>query len=171
MPVPETLPPFDLYAELGVAPSADRATIEAAFRRLMKKHHPDVAGEQDARGERGKRLNVARYWLVDPDRRARYDGERLSLERDAGAVASARGRPGAPTTPGPSTRRPASAPIASGPPFGAIFLVGFMLVTGSLLATSSVMSAPMTLVALPIGLLMLVLGGLGMALGVIRPPR
>jgi hypothetical protein len=171
MTVPETLPPFDLYAELGVAPSADRATIEAAFRRLMKKHHPDVAGERDARGERGKRLNVARYWLVDPDRRARYDRQRLSPARDSSPDAFARGRPAAPTTPGPSTRRPASAPTTSGPPFGAVFLVGFMLVTGSLLGASSAISAPMTLVALPIGLLMLVLGGLGMALSVIRPPR
>ena len=171
MPVPETLPEFDLYAELGVAPTADRATIEAAFRRLMKKHHPDVA-RADAAGRRGKRLNAARYWLIDAERRARYDRARRSSGHDGGAPGPAAGRAAASTSAKRSARSTASAPVASGPPFGAIFLVGFMLVTGSLLAASSLTSAAvMTVVSLPIGLLMLLVGGLGMALSVMRPPR
>ncbi|MBV9922645.1 MAG: J domain-containing protein [Pseudonocardia sp.] len=67
-----SLPPFDLYDELEVAHTATPAVIEAAYRALVKRHHPDVASTGDP--ERIKRLNVARDWLLDPSRRARYDG-------------------------------------------------------------------------------------------------
>jgi curved DNA-binding protein CbpA len=39
----EALPEFDLYAELEVSRSASVETIEAAYRALVKRHHPDVA--------------------------------------------------------------------------------------------------------------------------------
>jgi hypothetical protein len=68
---PDSIPLFDLYAELEVSRLASVAVIEAAYRSLAKSHHPDVAhgGESD----RIKRLNTAREWLVDPVRRRRYD--------------------------------------------------------------------------------------------------
>ena len=73
----EALPSFDLYAELEVSRSASVAAIERAYRRLAKLHHPDaVAGAGGGAGgddARIKRLNTARDWLTDPDRRARYD--------------------------------------------------------------------------------------------------
>ena len=50
------------------------AAIEAAYRRLVKQHHPDVARSDDV--ERIKRLNLAREWLTDLDRRRRYDVSR-----------------------------------------------------------------------------------------------
>ncbi len=73
MSASEPLPPFDLYRELGVPPWADRVTIEAAYRTLMKIHHPDVASDPGVGLERGKRLNIARQWLTDPERRRRFD--------------------------------------------------------------------------------------------------
>ena len=73
----EAIPSFDLYAELEVSRSAGVATIEAAYRSLAKRHHPDaVAGAGGRAGgddTRIKRLNTARDWLTDPERRARYD--------------------------------------------------------------------------------------------------
>jgi hypothetical protein len=82
----EAFPPFDPYAELGLTPGADRAAIEAAYRSLMKLHHPDVARDPVAGEQRGKRLNVARRWLTDPVLRRRYDdlhGVRRPVLRNA----------------------------------------------------------------------------------------
>ena len=73
--MPESIPDFDLYAELGVAPDADADAIRAAHREAVRQAHPDVRigeGEDDE----AKRLNVARDWLTDPGRRARYDESR-----------------------------------------------------------------------------------------------
>jgi DnaJ domain len=70
----EPFPRFDLYGELEVSPLASVEAIEAAYRSLVKRHHPDVAGSAD--DERMVRLNLAREWLTDPDRRSRYDASR-----------------------------------------------------------------------------------------------
>ena len=74
----ELLPPFDLYAELEVPETASTETIEAAWRSLMKRTHPDLVAAGS--GERTVRLNVARDWLTDPARRARYDDARARNE-------------------------------------------------------------------------------------------
>jgi len=66
----ESIPQFDLYAELEVDSSASVATIEFAYRKLAKRHHPDIGGSGD---ERIKRINLSRDWLTDSERRRRYD--------------------------------------------------------------------------------------------------
>src|SRR6185437_15148013 len=68
----ETLPRFDLYGELEVSPFASEGTIEAAFRSLVKRHHPDLESGNESRM---RRLNLAREWLTDPELRHRYDQE------------------------------------------------------------------------------------------------
>jgi hypothetical protein len=75
--VDRSIPSLDLYRELGVDPTASTETIEAAYRSLMKRHHPDRAGPAGL--ARSKRLNLAREWLVDRERRTRYDAARQSL--------------------------------------------------------------------------------------------
>jgi hypothetical protein len=67
-----SIPPFDLYQELEVSRQATPAVIEAAYRALVKRYHPDVSSPADQ--ERITRLNIARDWLLSPSRRARYDG-------------------------------------------------------------------------------------------------
>jgi hypothetical protein len=86
----ESLPRFDLYGELEVSPLASVGAIEAAYRSLVKRHHPDVVGAPD--DERIKRLNLAREWLTDPRRRSRYDATRPDLRRK-GASGDAGGEP------------------------------------------------------------------------------
>ncbi len=66
-----SIPRFDLYEELEVSRQATSSVIEAAYRVLVKRHHPDVATQDD--GDQIKRLNVAREWLISPGKRARYD--------------------------------------------------------------------------------------------------
>lgn len=75
VPPLDPIPAFDLYAELAVAPGADAAAIEHAWRAGVRSVHPDRArvGEERAATQRTARLNIAREWLMDPAKRARYD--------------------------------------------------------------------------------------------------
>jgi curved DNA-binding protein CbpA len=68
------LPADDLYARLELPFDASAEAVEIAWRALLKRHHPDVAGA--ATDDLAKRINVAHDWLSDPDLRARYDEER-----------------------------------------------------------------------------------------------
>lgn len=62
----------DLYAVLGVARDAPAREIRRAYRRLARRHHPDL--NADSRGsERFARLANAYEILHDPAQRARYD--------------------------------------------------------------------------------------------------
>jgi len=72
----------DLYRILQVDPSADPEVIEAAYKRLALKYHPDH-NTGDARAEEHmKRINEAFRVLGKPDLRADYDarsGARLPV--------------------------------------------------------------------------------------------
>ncbi len=72
----------DLYAILQVDPRAEPEVIEAAYRRLSRKHHPDVSAESDA-GRRMRELNEAFEVLSDPARRRAYDLHRSFGSRSA----------------------------------------------------------------------------------------
>ena len=101
----QTIPAIDLYRELEVDPAASTETIDAAWKSLLKRHHPDVAADPAAAHERVKRLNLAHEWLADPHRRAMYDGSRrrpgvLMVPRSS-ADARPR-RPGRPPVAGPT---------------------------------------------------------------------
>ena len=62
-----------LYGALGLQPEARDEEIKAAFRKLAKRHHPDLhAGDKGAE-ERFKDVNEAYAVLSDPGARARYD--------------------------------------------------------------------------------------------------
>jgi DnaJ-class molecular chaperone len=62
----------DYYKILGVDRKADDKTIKSAYRRLARKHHPDVAQTKDAT-ERFKEISEAYEVLSDPEKRRRYD--------------------------------------------------------------------------------------------------
>ena len=65
--------PKDYYAVLGVAKDASPEDIKKAYRRLAKKHHPDVnAGNKDAE-ERFKDVSGAFEIVGDPVKRKIYD--------------------------------------------------------------------------------------------------
>lgn len=89
MPRPP-LPSDDLYARLGVPIDASVEAIELAWRGLLRRHHPDVAGDEGL--EVAKRVNVAHDWLSDPALRARYDRER-GLRHAVGPRGDGRGGP------------------------------------------------------------------------------
>lgn len=62
----------DYYAVLGVARDASQAEIQKAYRKLARKHHPDVDKTEGA-SDRFKHVTEAYEVLKDPDKRKRYD--------------------------------------------------------------------------------------------------
>jgi len=63
----------DYYDILGVSKTADEKKIKAAYRRLARKHHPDVNKGDKQAEERFKEVAEAFAVLSDPQKRARYD--------------------------------------------------------------------------------------------------
>jgi curved DNA-binding protein len=63
----------DYYSTLGVAKTATDKEIKQAYRKLARKHHPDVnPGDKSAEG-RFKDLSEAYEVLGDPAKRKKYD--------------------------------------------------------------------------------------------------
>jgi curved DNA-binding protein len=63
----------DYYEVLGVTRQATDDEIKKAFRKLARKHHPDVAKDKRAAEEKFKELNEAYEVLSDPAKRSKYD--------------------------------------------------------------------------------------------------
>jgi curved DNA-binding protein CbpA len=109
--------PIDAYKMLQVDPEAEDEVIQAAYRRLAQKYHPDVSGPGPDSAGRMAAINKAWETLRDPVRRRAYDRERRSAARARDqAAASAASGSSAPT--GPSSK-PSSAAHASGSTSGA----------------------------------------------------
>ena len=62
----------DYYKTLGVAKTASADDIKKSYRKLARKHHPDVSKATDAT-ERMAELNEANDVLSDPEKRVAYD--------------------------------------------------------------------------------------------------
>ncbi len=62
----------DYYAILQVHPRAEKEIIEAAYRRLAAKYHPDRNSSPEAT-QRMSEINAAYEVLGDPQRRRSYD--------------------------------------------------------------------------------------------------
>src|SRR6201987_1555584 len=63
----------DLYAVLGVGRSAPADEIKKAYRKLARKHHPDLNPGNKQAEERFKEISVAHDVLTDASKRKLYD--------------------------------------------------------------------------------------------------
>ena len=94
----------DPYKILQVDSEAEDEVIQAAFRRLAQKYHPDLAVSPEA-AARMVAINAAWELLRTPERRKAFDLER----RIAGAATRS------PSEPAPTARRPSAATGGSAP--------------------------------------------------------
>jgi curved DNA-binding protein CbpA len=104
--------PLDPYKILQVDSEAEDEVIQAAYRRLAQKYHPDVANGPEA-AARMAGINAAWEILRDPARRAAHDLSRRLATRDAERAAATSARPAS-----DDHGQPRSSPSRSGTPGG-----------------------------------------------------
>jgi molecular chaperone DnaJ len=71
----------DYYKTLGLERTASEADIKSAFRKLARKHHPDVNPNNKDAERRFKEINEAYQVLSDPAKRKKYDELGADWER------------------------------------------------------------------------------------------
>lgn len=80
----------DPYKTLQVDPEAEDEVIGAAYRRLARKYHPDVAAGPEA-AARMAAINAAWEVIGDPARRAAFDRDRAAAAGAASATGAGAG--------------------------------------------------------------------------------
>lgn len=103
----------DYYAVLGLPPGADDATIRLAYRRLARRYHPDIAGDENL--HLMQTLNQAYRTLSDPERRRLYDASRPPPVADAEPPHATQHPPQQPHSPTQTARRPELVTASAGP--------------------------------------------------------
>jgi curved DNA-binding protein len=82
----------DHYEVLGVSKSASEKDIRQAYRRLARKHHPDLNPGEKAAEERFKEIQTAYDVLSNKEKRAQYDRFGHDFDRyQAGSAGRSRG--------------------------------------------------------------------------------
>ena len=61
------------YQVLGIGKDASDKDVKAAFRRLARRHHPDLNPGDEAAEREFKKINEAYEVLSDPESRSKYD--------------------------------------------------------------------------------------------------
>ena len=70
---------IDYYKILGIKPTATKAEIKSAYRKLARQQHPDLNQESEGAGRDFALLSKAYHTLIDPEARIYYDQELQAL--------------------------------------------------------------------------------------------
>lgn len=73
----------DYYAVLGVSPDSEDIVIQAAYRALMRRYHPDKNSSKEAQ-RKTIEINAAYAILGNPAKRAAYDEQRSNTDGSKG---------------------------------------------------------------------------------------
>ncbi len=76
----------DYYKVLGVERNASSDEITKAYRKLARKHHPDLNPDDKSAKKRFQEIQSAYDCLNDPDKRAKYDQFGANYEQFAGGA-------------------------------------------------------------------------------------
>ena len=82
----------DPYETLGLTKTATASEIKGAFKKLARKHHPDLHPDDKGAEARFKDISVANDLLGDPEKRRRFDAGRLQAIVDRAHVVEADAR-------------------------------------------------------------------------------
>src|SRR5579871_5456124 len=100
----------DYYKILGVQRNASQDEIKKSFRKLARKHHPDVNPGDKKAEARFKEINEAYEVLSDPEKRQKYDTLGPNSQEQFGPPPGGTGPFGRNTT---RTSRPGTSPFDS----------------------------------------------------------
>ena len=64
---------IDYYSVLGVPKTASEDDIKKAYRKLARKHHPDLNPNDPEAHKKFQQINEANEVLTDPEKRKKYD--------------------------------------------------------------------------------------------------
>lgn len=93
---------IDYYKILGVNKNATQDEIRSAYRKLARKHHPDLNPNDKEANKRFQQINEANEVLSDPEKRKKYDqygkdwqhAEAFEKARESAGTSSGRGQRG-----------------------------------------------------------------------------
>jgi DnaJ-class molecular chaperone len=68
------------YEILGVKKDASEAEIKVSYRKLARKHHPDLNPSDKSSAEKFKEINTANALLFDKEKRAAFDRGEIDME-------------------------------------------------------------------------------------------
>ena len=91
-PAPIVMTQKSYYRILGISVQASTEQVRLAYRRLARRYHPDISGEDDAE-DRIREINEAYAVLADPERRRRYDRVRQTARHQQKPRPKAQGHP------------------------------------------------------------------------------
>jgi curved DNA-binding protein CbpA len=100
---------IDPYKVLQVDREAEDEVIQAAYRRLARKYHPDLAETPDAAAKMAS-INAAWEMIGDPAARAAYDRTRAAAAAPPSPPPSSTSRPASAAPPAQTTARPTPPP-------------------------------------------------------------
>ena len=75
----------DYYQVLGIKQTATATEIKSAYRKLARKHHPDVNRESERAAREFALLSLAYHTLIDPQERAFHD-QQLTRQRNGNSI-------------------------------------------------------------------------------------